>query len=142
MIDATRIAPRLYQGGAPHTGRVLAATGIHVLVLCAEEIQPAAACFPGVKVIHAPNDDSGSPPTVAQLQDAIAAAAEVETWWRWGCRVLVTCAQGRNRSGLVTALVLRGLSGRPSRECIAHIQQRRAGALTNPHFCRFLEALL
>lgn len=57
-----------------------------------------------------------------------------------GRRVLVTCAAGRNRSGLVSALALmkrRGLSGE---EAVARVQAMRKDALTNESFAEYVRS--
>lgn len=141
MIDASRIAPRLYQGGKPPAGPALAAAGVRVLVLCAKEHQPPAESFPGVRVIHAPNDDSGPPSSLDEMCGAVEAARLAAAWWRFGARVLVTCAMGLNRSGLVTALILKMLSGDSGRACVERVRSHRPGALSNRHFADFVERL-
>ena len=76
------------------------------LVLCACEYQCPAAFFPGVKVLSVSLNDDGSPMTRDEAFAAVGAAKNVVKWIESGMRVLVTCMQGRNRSGLVTALAL------------------------------------
>ena len=136
LIDVTRIAPRLWIGGAPQPGRRVADAGFDVLVLAAKEYQPGAANWPGLKrIIACPIDDAvlsydeaGAVEQAAQL-----VASEVAA----GRRVLVTCAAGRNRSGVILAraLVLQGFA--PA-FVIALIQKLRAQALTNESFVRWL----
>ena len=60
-------------------------------------------------------------------------AAEVDA----GRKVLVRCAAGLNRSGLVvaTVLVLDGWSGQ---DAIGRVRARRRGSLDNPSFERWL----
>jgi protein-tyrosine phosphatase len=140
-IDAHRIAPKLWQGSKPPRGLSLFTAGFDVLVLCAEEHQPWEADFPGVEVIRAPNDDSGKPMTKAQLKTADREARRVAKRLRQGRRVLVTCAMGLNRSGLVSALALHYRDGLPGRACIEIVQKARPGALRNPEFVRALAAL-
>lgn len=143
MSDANHIAHNIWQGSAPRTPEVQA--NLHrqfdVLVLTAEEYQPPAASFPGVEVIHAGFDDSGQPMKADEFRLASAASAVVADRVRAGYRVLVTCWQGRNRSGLVTALALHRLTGAPGKECMRTVQERRPQALTNRYFQRALEKL-
>lgn len=141
-IDASRIAPYLFQGSRPPFGAILARAGFTSLVLCAFEFQPqpAAYAFPGVKVIHAPMLDEQplTDPTIFVARRAALLAAEQ---LRAGGRVLVTCQQGLNRSGLVTALTLRevnGLSGKRNRQIV---QACRKDALCNASFAGYLDGL-
>jgi len=57
---------------------------------------------------------------------------------RQGLRVLVTCAQGRNRSAMVAAEYLIQ-SGNRADDVIRKIQERRANSLTNPTFVAWLK---
>jgi protein-tyrosine phosphatase len=115
----------LAQGSAPPPG---AALPFDVVVLCAQEYQPD---LPGYAVMRVPLDD-GPPPTRAELASIRAAAREVAAKVRAGERVLVTCWQGRNRSGVVAGLALVDL-GLPPERAIRRIQAYRDG-LTNPYF--------
>lgn len=137
-FDASQIAPRLYQGSAPPPGVELRARGFDLLVLAAEEIQPPAWTFPGVRVIHAPSDDS----SIIPEQSAHAAALEVAHALKAGKRVLVTCAMGLNRSGIITALALWYYTGRSGRECVTLVQARRKQALCNRDFAAYVSSLL
>lgn len=113
------------------------AAGFDVLVLCAREFQPPATHYPGVDVIHAPLDDAWTVP----IQAAVRAAREVALRLYLRQRVLVTCNQGRNRSGLVSALALWYLGGNSGRRCADHVRARRPGALSNPVFYQWLTRL-
>jgi protein-tyrosine phosphatase len=136
-LDASLIVPGLYQGSAPAPGPELARLGFKGLILCADEYQLPAEAFPGLRVIHAPNDDSGREPTRLEIFRAWRAAAVVAQEVARRRAVLVTCAQGRNRSGLVSALAL-CLMGMKGRDAIALVRARRANALTNPAFNAYL----
>ncbi|MHC4814343.1 MAG: protein-tyrosine phosphatase family protein [Planctomycetota bacterium] len=140
-VDADRIAPKLYQGSLPPQGWALARSGFKVLVLAAREYQPPAWSFPGVDVIRLPMDDVDRPLNEAQRARVKLAAQIVSQRARRGERVLVTCAAGLNRSGLIvgTALKLAGLGG-----CDAVRRIRRARgplALSNPSFVQALSGL-
>lgn len=135
--SSTRGAGELWQGGLPVEGPYLASKGVDVLVLCAEEFQIPRSQFPGVKVVYAPNDDSGRPPTECEVLAARLAGLSVAKYLSQGKRVLVTCAAGRNRSGLVSGFALLAL-GAPVDKVIARIRERRENALMNPHFVRLL----
>lgn len=137
QFDATQIAPKLYQGSAPPPGNELRSRGFDVLVLCAEEIQPDAVHFPGVTVIYAPMDDGFYVPEHV----AHPAAMKVARALRAGKRVLVTCAMGLNRSGLVTGLALWYAAHWSGETCVARIQSNRRGALFNNTFASYLKRL-
>ena len=57
-----------------------------------------------------------------------------------GHRVLSHCGMGFNRSALVAGLIMHKL-GMPGRDVVGTIRQRRAGALFNENFAKFLEEL-
>jgi protein-tyrosine phosphatase len=120
-IDANEIAPGLWQGSKPPEGPALQRAGFDVVVLCAQEYQPAAPAFPDVRVIHAPMDDRPHVPVPEAHKAAQAVAAHV----RAGRRVLVTCFMGWNRSGLVTALALWYLTGRHGVAILHRVRERR-----------------
>lgn len=136
----SRVFKRLHQGSRPPTGAVLAELGFEVLVLCAEEYQPAAENFPGLRhVIHAPYDDNmanGLKPE--ELVIAQSAARKVAMHLRKGRKVLVTCQAGANRSGLVSALAICRVSGMSGMQAASKIRESRPIALFNPHFVNHL----
>ncbi len=139
-MNVSRIYDTIWQGPQPPPGPTLREMGFDVLVLCASEFQPPAEMFPGVTVIHAPNDD-GDEPTREQLEGAIQAARQVVEAVRADKNVLVTCYLGLNRSGLVSALALYFLTGWPGRKCIQTVKLQRPNALSNQHFTKLLERL-
>lgn len=132
-LDATQLVPGLWMGSKPETGHVVSEAGFGLLVLCAEEYQPPASHFPGVKVIHAPFDDSDIRQRPQDEATAAEAARQVAAAMRAGTEVLVTCYAGRNRSGLVCGLALLDHAHDPL-WTIRHIQERRPSALTNQSF--------
>lgn len=79
-----------------------------------------------------PLDDSGPPPSPADRARIRAAAHQIANHVRAGRRVLVTCWQGRNRSGVLSGLALVEL-GLPRARAVGRIQRYRDG-LTNPYF--------
>lgn len=61
---------------------------------------------------------------------------------RVGKNVLVYCYYGRNRSGLVAALIIRDLLGCTGAEALARLRMARRGAVGgNAHFVSYLEEL-
>jgi hypothetical protein len=112
-----------------------------VVVLTAYEYQPKAGEYGRAHVVHVPLDDmpgkspsTGKPPSQYEKALASEAGRAVAGWVRRGKRVLVTCWQGRNRSGWVTGLALIEL-GVPVQKAIDTIREARGeDALENPHF--------
>jgi protein-tyrosine phosphatase len=116
---------RLAQGSAPPPH---VRTPFDVIVLAAMEYQPE---LPGYKVLRVPLDD-GPPPDKVTRMRIRSAASKVADHVRLGDRVLVTCWQGKNRSGVIAGLALVEL-GLPRRHAVRRIQELRDG-LTNPFF--------
>lgn len=148
-VEASEIVPRLWQGSKPQFGPYVANRGYDLLVLCAREYQPPADSFPGVRVIHAPNDDKPElyPFTTESLRTAVQASGEVAQAYQEGQRVLITCAAGINRSGLVMALSLHRLFGWSGKVCIGKIRKKRPRSrygtlpLSNTDFTKVLRNL-
>lgn len=129
--------PFLAQGSKPPIGSVTK-NCFDVLILTAIEYQPKSFSFPGIRVFHAPFDDGLIDSYT--LRTATSSAHFVANCIQYGKRVLVTCNQGRNRSGLVTALALVQL-GIPPRKAIQKIRQARGSdALSNPYFVKAILA--
>ena len=146
-LDANRIRRGLWIGSVPPRGGTLRRAGFDLVVLCAFEREyvgaygraPSPEMFPGVRMLHVPLDDA----ELAQdeLRRADGTAETVAHTVVRGGRALVTCFQGRNRSGLVTALALRRLTGMSGQECLLEVQRHRSWALTNPSFQKYLKSL-
>jgi protein-tyrosine phosphatase len=124
--------PWLAQGSAPPVGSYLP---FDVIVLSAREYQPNLL---GYYVMHVPLRDSEPPPSARDRLRIQVAAHEIANHMRNGLRVLVTCWQGRNRSGVLAGLALREL-GTSGIEAAKMIRELRDG-LTNPHFYRMVVA--
>ena len=118
---------RLAQGSVPPDG---VRVPFDVIVLAAMEFQNVR--LPGYEVIRAPLDDSGPPPTRTERAIIRDTAARIARRIRAGKRVLVTCHQGRNRSGVLSGLAMVDL-GLSRQEAIYRIRTYRNG-LTNPYF--------
>jgi protein-tyrosine phosphatase len=129
---AHQVAPGLWQGDAPPPGANYG--DFDLVVLTAHEYQPKAGEM-NIDVFHAPlDDDPWRPPSAREQAIAYGAAREVARRLRKGQRVLVTCAMGLNRSGLVSALALR-MQGAPGERAIAAVRKARGpDALNNPQF--------
>lgn len=91
-------------------------------------------------VLHMPFGDNKQweGPT-AELAMAIWSAARL---LGNGEHVLVYCFYGRNRSGLVCALIIRELLGITGAQALALLHRARKGSVKgNPHFVKYLEGL-
>lgn len=143
-VDASRIASGLYQGGAPPFAEAVLDAGFHTLVLCAYEIQAHDAVTGQLEVLRCPlDDDPLQPLTDIDWTKAVNTAQRVGRRVRRGRRVLVTCAAGRNRSGLVSCIALHLLTGMRGAEAIAHVKRMRGDlACTNPQFNRMVRRRL
>lgn len=134
-MNVWQIAPRLHQGSVPERGSL----DVDVVVLCAQEYQFPANRYgarpfgPDVRIIRCPLTDGNMPLAPKLIPYALQAAVEVARLWAHGSRVLVTCAMGRNRSGLVTALALMEL-GHSVDAAIGAVRKARPNAIDNPHF--------
>lgn len=125
------LSNRLAQGSKPPVGVSLP---FEVIVLAAWEYQPNMR---GFETIHIPLDDDFETPVSSRDKSRIHAVAHtVAERVRNGGRVLVTCHQGRNRSGVISGLAMVEL-GVARKEAVRRIRTMRNG-LTNPHFLRML----
>lgn len=124
---------QLAQGSAPPLD---AHPPFDVIVFSAMEYQPD---FPGYIVMHVPLDD-GPPPSGATRRRIRSAAREIAEHIRAGRRVLCTCWQGRNRSGVLAGLALVEL-GLPAHRAVRRIRNYRNG-LTNRYFREMVEGML
>lgn len=140
--DAHNILPRLWQGSAPKPGRSVARHGFQALVLAAEEHQPPARGFPGVRVMHAPLDDHYEPIGADEWEHIIRAANFAVGNVSCGRRTLITCQAGLNRSGIITALTVCLLTGMSGREAVSLVQRRRPDALCNHSFVHHIESVM
>jgi len=129
-----RVGPGLYMGRRPPPDHKIGLV-FDAVVVTAYEFQPKAGEYGRALVLHVPLDDmTGKPPTKFEKELASEAGRVVANWVRKGKRVLVTCRQGRNRSGWVTGLALIEL-GVPVQKAIDTIREARGDdALENPHF--------
>lgn len=138
--DYAEIIPRrLAQGSAPPTD----VQGFSMVVLAAYEYQPEAKDFKHrPQIIHAPiRDDMVDGLNDLERQIVEAAADYVIDFLRVNksALVLVTCAAGLNRSGVIVARMLVKLGATPL-EAIRHIRKRRGmDALHNPRFVEYIK---
>jgi len=134
-LDASNVARRLWVGSRPPFDRNL--PEFDVLVLCAQEIQPAVMAFAGT-VIRCPLPDNSL--TQEETTMALIVGKSVAQHLARKHTVLVTCAAGRNRSALVAGLAL-GLVTQLSADQIVDLVRKRrmAACLSNKAFCDILQ---
>jgi hypothetical protein len=154
-VIADEISPRLYMGPLPPPGGSVAREGFSTLVLCALRREyrsvymlnaqtPVEQAFQGVEVFVVDLDDDFDNPLSEQDYQRAATAGElVKRTVRAKRNALVTCIAGRNRSGLVTALALRGLCDWPGQKAMDHVRRMRNSphVLSNPQFANTLSKL-
>lgn len=135
MLDASNIAPRLWMGGKPPFDRDL--PRIDVLALCARELQPAQVAFHG-HVLRCPLIDDHLDKTM--ISRALMTAHTVAQCLLQRKSVLVTCSQGRNRSGLIVGLALGYITRMTADQLVDLIRTRRriSGVLSNEAFVEYL----
>ncbi len=104
----------------------------------AYELDPNKYLFPSKCHMNFRLDDTENHAQVlSQAPEVFRAVERVKEARARGRRVLVTCAQGRNRSALVAAEYLVQCGNRPA-DVVRKIQERRANALTNTAFVAWL----
>ncbi len=149
--DFDQIHTNLFQGSYPKLSKELA-DRFDVVVFTAVEKQPKPAQLKAVpKTITVKkfplDDDPYQPITREQVAELTHLAKELAYYLRNGKRVLITCAMGMNRSGLLTALTLMAVTGCTGRSAFETVQSRRrpmddgTRALFNPIFSRFVQTL-
>lgn len=146
-LDASPIwNDRLYMGAFPQPGTNVGAEGFDLLVICAMERLHFLGNPPesyttsayGCPTLHAPFDDGEVNDDVvsAVVRGAKATARALAD----GDKVLVTCNEGRNRSGLVVAVSLLALFPRMRPDEVVDLVKKRRKtrsghpALTNENF--------
>jgi hypothetical protein len=140
-LDVTQLSALLYQGSWPMCGAAVQECGFDLLVLAAAELQLPDWAYPGVRVLRVPLYDLDMPLPQAHWDLSLAAADEAARTVRSGRKVLITCAAGRNRSGLLSALTIYELTGKSGKAILKHIQRSRQNSLTNPQFAALVASL-
>jgi protein-tyrosine phosphatase len=91
-------------------------------------------------VLRVPLDDSMRVLTSAEQHQIIDTAGKMARRMR-SRPVLCTCAQGRNRSGLLNAVCLVLATNHKADDIIEHIRRCRPHSMMNPNFVAFVRAL-
>ena len=137
----TIIPGKLYQRGRTNhlsmadKRATLRAARICLTINVAPRTDEDLAHLLGNRYIHWPFADNHVPAV-----DALALyTTRIVTQLRREGAALVTCNAGRNRSSLLTALVVMEMWGLSGTEAVAHVRRCRPNALANEQFVRFLE---
>lgn len=139
----------LWQGGIEDVEALIAAkhSSIRVIALTAMHVQPDTVPR-HYKVIRAglidePNLDYEAVRLATAIADIVS--GDLAGYVSRGTSVLSSCRAGRNRSGLVSALVLMKLAGKSPAEAVEIVRSSRKApdgmALTNPLFVKILHSL-
>jgi len=138
QADFDEVWPGICVGSHPPRGDWAQRAGFQLLVLTAFQRQPPAEQYQGVLVVHAPLTDDAFEIVEGDWERAMLAAQEVASVSCSGQRVLVSCVEGRNRSGLVAALAVHILTGMSGQDACSKVQAGRSGSLYNWHFVQAL----
>lgn len=130
---------RLWHGGCPVDFGWVRDAGIDVVLDVADaDSYPPAEEIEGLIYLKSPLVDHGTLPDEGlTLRLAQLVAGLIED----GHRALVHCTFGRNRSGLMTTLIVRELLGVSGAEALAHVRSLRDGVANNEVFSAWLESL-
>lgn len=136
-LDFHWIVPGLAQGSYPPKE---AFQTFDVIVYCAEEKQPRFRQPPNKYLFRLPLDDDPYRPIPVEAGQLIHQCAEsVSQFVVRGHPCLTSCAQGLNRSGLISALVLVRAFRMKPKDAIQIIRRKRdRDALCNPMFEQFV----
>lgn len=131
----------IYQCGYREIPHDLKKANIGLVLFMAEECPPLNH-HTGAKVEYYPTDDAmmrpGSMEYIQMVATATKAAKSAIKYLNNGQNVISSCHAGRNRSGLVTGLVLKELTNANPEQVVQWIQRKRQDALSNPSFVNML----
>lgn len=136
----TELLPgRLWQGGMPVDFDWVVGHRVDLLVDLsdADSVAPADPVA-GLTYLKCPLVDGDELPDETLLHGLARLVADLV---RDGRRTLVHCTFGRNRSGLLAALVLRELEGLAGAEALRRVQGLRPGDVNNRVFADWLGSL-
>lgn len=121
-IDADRISPKLWVGAYPLTRNVTRL--FDVIVLCARELQDPPPMGLDQTLMRIRLDDERYLVPPEKIGNALDVAREIAHEIAAGRRVLVSCAEGVNRSAFVACVVLM-LQGATAHEAISLVRRCR-----------------
>jgi protein-tyrosine phosphatase len=137
----TELVPgRLWHGGCPVDFGWVRDAGIDVIVDLADpDAYPPAEEIADLTYLKCPlvDDDSSVPDPAVTVRLASFVSGLLDE----GRRALVHCTFGRNRSGLITTLIVREQLGLSGAEALGYVQERRDRTVNNQAFARWLATL-
>jgi len=133
---------RLYQSGAPKEAAQwdsIHARGIDVVVDLVGTLDPGVPTEPNsILYIFWPIEDIDVLPALGILNTLVDTVVRLI---RLGHKVLVHCHMGKNRSGLLNALVAMKILGISGADAVELVRGRRPDALGNAVFTAYLRSL-
>jgi len=147
---AFKIADRHWQSGFPMPFiEQMKHVDVDVVSLASDETQPDQEGLANIKrdcphlsLILCPFKDTDDPTKLdAIVKIARGVADKLAGHLRDGKTILSTCSAGRNRSGLISGLVLMKRYGLTGKEAVERVRLARPNALTNDVFREYLESL-
>jgi hypothetical protein len=132
------VLPRLWQSGLPEDWSDLRHRYDVVVDLADPGPGPSADDLGDVTWVKVPLEDGDCLPDRLVLEQLTAL---VSAMVRDGRRVLVHCTYGKNRSGLLMALIVRELLGCDGRTALARVRAVRHRAVNNDVFADWVSAL-
>lgn len=139
-VGVYEVWENLYQSALPETSEDWDQVWKLVDVAVSLGSRPQSLCpdLPTGRAHVAWNIEDGPVPDERTLRTLSWAVAD---WVEGGRRVLVHCGAGINRSGLLTALVVRLLTGQSGQAAAEHVRQRCPDALVSREFSGYLNGL-
>ena len=132
------VLPGLWQSGLPEDWAVLRDRVDAVVDVADAGTGPSEDDLGGLTYVKAPLQDGEELPDPVVLHHLAGLVADLV---RDGRRVLVHCTFGKNRSGLLMALVVRELLGCDGRTALRRVRAVRHRAVNNERFARWVSEL-
>ncbi len=138
MLISEVVPARLWWSDLPTGAGLLAGPGIDAIYDVADADSYDADAVQALgRYVKRPLEDSDEVPVadVMELRDEILSELQADR------TVLVHCTFGKNRSGLLVALVLRSLEDLTGAEALARLRSVRTNAVNNETFANWLSTL-
>jgi protein-tyrosine phosphatase len=132
------VLPGLWQSGLPEDWAALRDRVDAVVDVADAGTGPSEDELGGLTYVKAPLQDGEELPDPVVLDHLTGLVADLV---RDGRRVLVHCTFGKNRSGLLMALVVRELLGCDGRTALQRVRAVRHRAVNNERFARWVSEL-
>jgi protein-tyrosine phosphatase len=132
------VLPGLWWSGLPDDWAVLRDEVDAVIDLADPGPGPSAEDLGELTYVKAPLEDGETLPEPVLLDHLVGLVVDLV---RQGRRVLVHCTFGKNRSGLVMALVVREVLGCDGPTALARVREVRDNAVNNDAFSEWVSSL-